>query len=124
MEPRDRLLNLGLFVAAAAGWGLVWLLVTSRDPFVEPQAGYVGALLIGLAVALSGAPLAWLAVFARHRRISYRGDWLRAARRGAWLGFVVSLFVVLRVMGVLSLPIVLFVVVIVALAEATLSVER
>ena len=62
-------------------------------------------------------------VFARHRRIAYRGDWTRAIRRGAWV-FVVALFVVLRLQGLLQPPIALFIVALVVVAEATLSVER
>ena len=42
--------------------------------------GSSGPLLIGLAVALTLIPLVWLTVFGRHRRIAYRGDWLRAIR--------------------------------------------
>ncbi len=124
MELRDRLINLGLFVAALVVWILVGLVVTTRDPIADPTAGLVGAALIGLASGLTVAPLAWLAVFARHRRISYNGDWVRAARRGAWAGLVVALFVALRVQGVFSLPIGLFVVAMVVLAEVTLSAER
>ena len=55
-----------------------------------PTAGFVGALLIGLAVGLTMVPLFWLAVFARHRRIAYRGDWTRAIRRGGWVAIVVG----------------------------------
>jgi hypothetical protein len=69
-------------------------------------------------------PLFWLTAFARHRRIALRGSWVRAVRRGGWVGIVVALLVVLRVQEVLSLPIGLFVVAMVALAEVTLSVER
>ena len=50
MELRDRLANLGLLVAAVVAWVLVGILVTTRDPYQDPMAGYVGALLIGLAV--------------------------------------------------------------------------
>ena len=49
---------------------------------------------------------------------------MRAVRRGGWVGIVVALLVVLRVQEVLSLPIGLFLVAMVALAELTLSVER
>jgi hypothetical protein len=69
-------------------------------------------------------PIFWLIVFGRHRRISYRGDWTRAARRGAWVGLVVTVLVVLRLQGVLELPIALFIVALVLVAEATLSAER
>ena len=124
MEARDRLTNLGFFAAAGVVWILVALVVTTRDPKVDPAAGFVGALLIGLALGLTVVPLFWLAVFARHRRIAYRGDWTRAVRRGAWVAIVVTIFVILRLQGVFQPPIALFIVALVILAEATLSVER
>jgi len=124
MEARDRLVNLAIFGTAGLVWVLVGLVITSRDPRQDPGAGFVGAVLIGLAIGLTTIPLFWLAVFGRHRRLAYRGDWLRAARRGSWVAVVVALFVVLRLQGALQLPIALFVLTLVAVAEATLSAER
>jgi hypothetical protein len=124
MEARDRLTNLAFFAAAGVVWILVALVVTTRDPKLDPAAGFVGAVLIGLAFGLTTIPLLWLAVFGRHRRIAYRGDWTRAIRRGAWIAIVVAVLVILRVQGVLQPPIALFIVALVVLAEATLSVER
>ena len=124
MEPRDRLGNVGRFAAAAVMWGLVALVLTTRDPRVDTSAGFIGASLIGLAIGLTTVPLFWLVVFGRHRRIAYRGDWLRAIRRGAWVTVVVTLFVALRLQGALQLPIALFVLTMVAVAEATLSADR
>ena len=68
--------------------------------------------------------LFWLGVFARHRRIAYRGDWARAIRRGGW---VVPRDRPLRhppPHKVFQPPIGLFILALVAVAEATLSVER
>ncbi len=124
MEARDRLTNLGLFAAAAVVWLLVGLVVTTRDPRVDAGAGFLGAGLIGLAIGLTAIPLFWLSAFARHRRIAYRGDWIRAGRRGVWVGVVVAFFVVLRAQGAFSLPLALFVIVMVAFVEVSLSVER
>jgi len=124
MEARDRLANLGFFAAAGIVWLLVALVLTTRDPIADPVAGFVGAALIGLAVGLTTVPIFWLIVFGRHRRIAYRGDWSRATRRGAWIALVVAVFVVLRIQGVLELPIALFIVALVGVAEATLSAER
>jgi len=124
MEARDRLTNLAFFAAAGVVWILVALVVTTRDPKLDPAAGFVGAVLMGLAFGLTTIPLLWLAVFGRHRRIAYRGDWTRAIRRGAWIAVVVAILVILRVQGVLQPPIALFIVALVVLAEATLSVER
>jgi hypothetical protein len=113
-----------MFLAAAVAWVVVARFVTTIPPHQTATAGLTGAALIGLAVGLSVTPLFWLAAFARHRRIALRGSWVRAVRRGAWVGIVVALLVVLRVQEVLSLPIGLFLVAMVTLAEVTLSVER
>jgi hypothetical protein len=124
MDPRDRMTNLGLFGLAAVTWVLVGLVVVTRDPRTDPGAGLLGAGLMGVAIGLTCIPLFWLVVFGRHGRIAYRGDWIRAVRRGAWVAIVVAVFVVLRLQGAFSLPIVLFVLVIVSVAEATLSADR
>ena len=124
MERRDRLANIGLLAAAAAAWVAVAVVLLTQDPIADPVAGFGGAALMGLASGLTVAPLAWLVAYARHRRIAFRGDWVRALRRGAWTALVVGLLVAFRIQGVLSLPIAVFVVVIVAFAEITLTVER
>jgi len=124
MEMRDRLANLALLGLAVAAWAAVGVVVATRDPFVDRAAGYAGAALMGLAAGLTAAPLAWLVVFARHRRIAYRGDWIRAVRRGGWLGLLVATLVVLRIVDAFGLPIVLFLTAIFVLAEITLSAER
>jgi hypothetical protein len=124
MEARDRTANLAFFAAASVVWILVGLVVSTRDPIAEPSAGFVGAVLIGLAVALTIVPLAWLTVFGRHRQIAYRGDWTRAIRRAAWVGVVVAVLVVLRLQSLLELPIALFIFAMVVVAEAVLSAER
>jgi hypothetical protein len=124
VEARDRLANLAFFAVAALVWVLVAVVVTTRDPRVDTGAGYVGALLIGLALGLTVIPLFWLATFGRHRRIAYRGDWTRAIRRGGWVAIVAAVFVILRLQQVFQPPIALFILALVVVAEATLSVER
>ncbi len=124
MEARDRLTNLAFFGAAAATWVLSWVVVTSRDPVLDPGAGAMGAALLGLAAGLTAVPLFWLAVFGRHGRIAYRGAWTRAIRRGAWVTLLVVLFVALRLQGIFQPPIMLFVLAMALVAETTLSVDR
>jgi hypothetical protein len=124
MELRDRLANVGWIGAALVAWAAVALIVTSRDPRLDPSAGLLGAGAIGLAVGLSTIPLFWLAAFARNQRVAYRGSWIRAVRRGGWVALVAAVFVALRVQGSFQLPVAAFVVVMVLIAEATLSAER
>jgi hypothetical protein len=124
MELRDRVANLAVFGAAAVAWILVGLVVTTRDPGIDASAGFLGAALIGLAVGLTTIPLFWLSIFARHRRIAYRGDWMRAVRRGTWVIVVVAVLVVLRLQNLFQPQIALFILTMVFVAEATLSVER
>jgi hypothetical protein len=124
MDARDRTANLGFFGAAAVVWVLVGLVVMTRDPVVDRSAGFVGAFLIGLAIALTLIPIIWLTVYGRHRQIAYQGDWLRAIRRGVWVGIVAAVLIVLRLQGLLELPIALFMIALVVVAEATLSAER
>jgi hypothetical protein len=124
MEARDRLTNLGFFAGAGIVWILVALVLTTRDPRLDLTAGYVGALLIGLAVGLTVVPLFWLGIFARHRRIAYRGDWTRAIRRGGWVAVVTAVFVILRLQQAFVPALALFILALVVLAEAVLTVER
>ena len=83
-----------------------------------------GAVLIGAAIALTLAPLLWIAGFVRTRHIAFKGDWLRAARRAALCGLVVTLLIVLRAQDALSLPMAIFVIVMPVLVEVSLSVRR
>lgn len=124
MEARDRLANLGFLAAGGIVCILVALVFTTRDPTIDPGAGYLGAVLLGLALGLLTTSLFWLVVFGRHRRIAYRGDWPRAIRRGGWVFLVTAVFVILRLNRVFQPEIALFVLALVLVAEATLSVER
>jgi hypothetical protein len=120
----DRLFNCFFIVTAGVAWAAVAQFVTTTYPRENATSGLTGAGMIGLACGLTAVPLFWLVWFARHRRIALLGDWSRALRRGAWVGVVVALFVALRIQAVLSLPIAVFVVVLVLMAEITLSMER
>lgn len=124
MQARDRFCNMLFIAMALVVWVAVAQVVTTTYPRDNPTTGLVGAGLIGSACGLTAVPLFWLLPFARHRRIALLGDWGRAIRRGSWVAAMVALFVALRLQGVLSLPIAVFVVVLVLLAEITLSMER
>lgn len=124
MERSDRAATIALLAGAAGAWAVVLLLVTTRDPYRDPAAAQLGALLVGAAVAVTATPLAWLAAHARNRRIAYRGAWGRAARRGGWAGLLAGAAVLLRVLGIDAPPILLFLAAIFGVAELTLSAER
>lgn len=121
MEPRDRRFNLVLFGMAGLAWLVVVAVGMLVDPLASPTAGFLGALALGAAAGLTGAPLFWLVSFARHRRIAYRGDWLRAVRRGGWVGVLVGVFVVMRLNGIFEPQIGLFLIALAVVAEVTLT---
>ncbi len=106
---------------AAAAWLVVLVVVVAVDPLSDPNAGFIGAIALGVATGITAAPLFWLISYARHRRIAYRGDWLRAGRRGAWVGVLVAVFVVMRINGVLQPQIALFLIALALVAEITLT---
>jgi hypothetical protein len=120
MTRRDRRLSLLLFAAAGVAWVGVFVVGVTIDP-LETPGGYIGAAALGIAAALTAAPLFWLGSFARQRRIAYRGDWRRALRRGAWVGVLVAVFVIMRLNGIFQPEIGLFLVALVLVAEITLS---
>ena len=120
MEAQRRVAITMLGLAGAA-WLVVLVLGVLVDPLSDPNAGFIGALALGVATGLTASPLFWLISFARHRRIAYRGDWLRAGRRGAWVGILVAVFVVMRINGVLQPQIALFLIALALVAEITLT---
>ena len=120
MEAQRRV-AITLLGLAGAAWVVVLVVGVAVDPLSDPSAGFIGALALGLATGLTAAPLFWLISFARHRRIAYRGDWLRAGRRGAWVGILVAVFVVMRINGVLQPQIALFLIALALVAEITLT---
>ncbi len=121
MQPRDRRFALALLAVAAVAWAGVATVFLNVDPRADPGSGFLGAGALGAAVAATFAPLLWLLAFAGHRRIAYRGDWTRAIRRGAWIGLLVAVFVVMRVNGVFQPQIGLFFAALALVAEVTLS---
>jgi hypothetical protein len=121
MEARDRRLSLALFGAAAVAWVIVGSIALLVDPLSSPNAGFLGAAALGTAIGVNVMPIFWLASFARHRRIAYRGDWRRAIRRGAWVGLLVGVFVVMRLNGIFQPQIGLFLIALALVAEITLT---
>ncbi len=124
METRDRRINLSLFAAAGTAWVAVGFIVLTLDPVLQPAAAYAGAVAMGVAMGLTMMPLLWLVPFGWQGRIAFRGSWVRAIRRGAWIGLFVMILVVLRVQALFQLPVALFIGAMVVAAEMTLSSER
>ena len=118
---RNRRTVLALLGAAGIAWAAVLTIGFAIDPLADPSAGFIGAAALGTAAALTAAPLIWLVSFARHRRIAYRGDWLRAIRRGAWVGLLVAVYVVMRINGDFQPQVGLFFVALALVAEITLT---
>jgi hypothetical protein len=121
MEPRHRRISIALFGLALAGWVAVAVIGIAVDPRSSSGAGFAGAGALGFATGMTAAPLFWLVGFARQRRIAYRGDWTRAIRRGAWVGVLVAVFVVMRLNGIFQPQIGLFLLALALVAEITLS---
>jgi hypothetical protein len=77
----------------------------------------IGIVLAAMAIGLLVAPFAFLAEFLARRRIVYRDAWVRAARRGILAGTVVAVLAGLRLGGVLSVPVGIFVLILAGVAE-------
>jgi len=117
----QRRIAISLLALAGLAWLAVVVVGVTVDPLANANAGFIGALVLGAATGLTAAPLFWLISYARHRRIAYRGDWLRAGRRGAWVGILVAIFVVMRINGMLQPQIALFLIALALVAEVTLT---
>ncbi|HYI65931.1 MAG TPA: hypothetical protein VEW95_03310 [Candidatus Limnocylindrales bacterium] len=85
-----------------------------------PDVARNRALVVALAsvsAALLVAPFAFLAEVMARRRIVYRGAWWRAARRGILTGLTIAAVAGLRLGGVLSVPIAIFVIILAGVIE-------
>ena len=85
-----------------------------------PDAAANRALVVALTsvtAALMVTPFAFLGEVMARRRIVYRGAWWRAARRGALTGLVIAAIAGLRLGGVLSVPIAIFVIILAGVIE-------
>ena len=85
-----------------------------------PDAAANRALVVALTsvtAALMVTPFAFLGEVMARRRIVYRGAWWRAARRGTLTGLVIAAIAGLRLGGVLSVPIAIFVITLAGVIE-------
>ena len=118
---RNRRIALTVLTLAAVAWVAVAIVAVGVDPRKDANLGFMGAGALGFAMAATTAPLFWLVGFARQRRIAYRGDWTKAIRRGAWVGALVAIFVIMRLNGIFQPPIALFLLALALVAEITLT---
>jgi hypothetical protein len=125
VSGRNRRVVVALIAVAAAAMAVLVAFAASACPLERanqpcPEAGFNRAVVVGLAAAVAGllvTPFAFLAEFAARRRIVYRGSWGRAARRGLLVAAVVASMAGLRLGGALSVPAVLFVVMLAGMVE-------
>ena len=125
MSPSHRvavavLILLGILAAVVlvAVAGNVCPVETPAQPC--PDASRNRALVVTLAslsAALVVTPFAFLGEVMARRRIVYRGAWWRAARRGTLTGLVIAAIAGLRLGGVLSVPIAIFVIILAGVIE-------
>jgi hypothetical protein len=122
-ETRFAIIGLALLAIAAAVAMVVFasLACPGDSPGQPcPAAGINRLVVIGLAsvtASLAAAPFAFLSEFVLRRRIVYRGAWSRAARRGVLLGVVIAVLAGLRLGGALTVPVLIFVLLLAAAAE-------
>lgn len=118
VSGRDRSITLVLLAAAAAAWSVVAFVLVSISPVGDAGAQLLGALSLGAAVWLTIWPLLWWASRGRPDSL------VAAGRRSALAGLVVSILVVLRILGAVELPVVLFLVIGAVLVEVAFSLRR
>jgi len=121
----DRIVVGALVLLAILGALVLLLYAGANCPAVSardscPDAGLHRSIVITLgsiSAALLVTPFAFLAEILMRRRIVYRGAWGRAARRGLLVGGLLAALAALRLGGALSVPVALFLLVVVALGE-------
>lgn len=129
MIGETRLLVAGLVLAGLLGGAALVGFAASACPVQLPQQpcpdaarNVTAVVVLGAgSVALLVTPFALLAEFVLRRRILYRGAWWRAARRGALAGLTVAALGGLRLAGTLSVPVVIFVLVMAVVVERFLA---
>ena len=118
VSARERTITLILVTAAIVTWFVVALVFTAISPVGDAGAQLLGALALGTAVGLTLWPLLWSA------SRSHAGALVTAGRRSGLVGLVVSILVVLRVIDVVTAPVVIFLVVGAALVEIAFTLKR
>jgi hypothetical protein len=118
VSASERTITLFLVAAAIAAWFVVAFVLAFLSPEDNAAVQLGGAVVFGLAVALTLWPLLWSATRARP------GSLTTAARRSILAGSVVSILVVLRAIDAVNTVLVVFVVVGVVVIEVTVTLRR
>ena len=118
VSASERTITIFLVAAAIAAWFVVAFVLAFISPEDDAAVQLGGAVVFGLAVALTLWPLLWSATRARP------GSLTAAARRSILAGSVVSILVVLRAIDAVNTVLVVFVVVGVIVIEATVTLRR
>lgn len=129
MTSSQRLTVAGLAVAGIVAAAILIAFAAGACPTEAagqpcPDAARNRAVVVTLAslcVGLLVAPFAFLADFALHRRIVYRGAWWRAGRRAILAALVVAVVAALRLGGALTVPVLIFVVLLAIVVERFVS---
>jgi hypothetical protein len=118
VSARDRSLTLILVGAALVAWVGVAIVLGTLSPVGDAGVQLFGAIILGSAVALTLWPLLWAA------RRGVEGSLVVAGRRSGLAGLVVAIFVVLRALDLLVLPVVLFLIIGAILIEVAMSLRQ
>ena len=121
VSARDRTTSLVLVVAAVISWLVVVIVFTNLSPIGNAGVQLLGALSLGAAVGFTAWPILWSAAGPVGQS---RGGLGAAGRRGALIGLVVTILVVLRALDAVALPVLLFVIITAVLIEVTFTLRH
>lgn len=118
VSATERSITTIMVVAAIIAWLVVAAVFSLVSPVGSASAQLVGAISLGIAAALTLWPLLWSA------NRTAGGSLVTSARRSGLVGLVITIFVILRAIDVIQLPVVIFLVVGAVLVEAAVSLRR
>lgn len=118
VSASERTVTILLVAGAIAAWFAVAVVLAFVSPEDDAAAQLAGALVFGVAAALTLWPLLWSAARARP------GSLLTAGRRSILAGSVVSILVVLRAIDAVSTIMLIFVVVGAIVIEVAVTLRR
>jgi hypothetical protein len=118
VSATERSITTIMIVAAIIAWLVVAAVFSLVSPVGSASAQLVGAISLGIAVGLTLWPLLWSV------NRTAAGSLTTSARRSGLVGLVITIFIILRAIDVIQLPVVIFLVVGAVLVEAAVSLRR